>query len=228
LPQTFSDLLNMRYFPIYLDLKDRPVLVVGGGEIAEGKLLQLVDAGAAVRVVSPTLTPTLMAMASDRRIERREGRFEPKDLDGIYLVISATDDQVVNQQVAQLAGERGLLCNVVDQPALCNFITPSLVTRGRLQISVSSGGASPSLTQRVKREIAALIGDEYDGLLELAAEMRREAKERIPDFDRRRSVLHAFVESEALALLRDGRVDDARRIARTLLEQEEQTTGVRK
>jgi siroheme synthase-like protein len=218
----------MRYFPVYLDLQDRPVLVVGGGEIAEGKILQLVEAGGAVHVVSPTLTPRLKAMASDRGIEYRERRFEPSDLDGISLVISATDDQSVNQEVARLAGERGLLCNVVDQPALCNFITPSLVTRGRLQISVSSGGASPSLTQRVKREIAALIGEEYAGLLELAAEMRREVKERIPDFDRRRSVLHAFVESEALDLIRDGRVEDARKIARTLLEQEEQTTGVRK
>lgn len=217
----------MLYFPVYLDLKDRPVLVVGGGEIAEGKLTQLVDAGAAVRLVSPNLTPKLAEMATAGRIEYRERPFEPADLEGVFLVISATDDQAVNQSVATLAAERGLLCNVVDQPALCNFITPSLVTRGRLQISVSSGGASPSLTQRVKREIAGLIGDEYAQLLELASEMRQEAKKRIPDFNRRRAVLHAFVESEALDLIREGRIDDARRLGRQFLEQEEQSTGVR-
>jgi siroheme synthase-like protein len=131
----------------------------------------------------------------------------------------------VNEEVVQLAASRNLLCNVVDQPALCNFITPALVTRGELQISVSTGGGSPSLTQRVKREIGEVIGEEYGELLELAAEMRAEAKRRIPDFERRRRVLHAFVESEAIELLRQGRRDEARSIARTLLDEAEAGEG---
>jgi len=114
--------------------------------------------------------------------------------------------------------ERGALCNVVDQPDLCNFITPALVTRGELQISVSTGGGSPTLTQRVKREVAALIGEEYGVLLELAAEMRAEAKDRIADFERRKEVLRAFVESDALDLIRAGRLDEARALAGRFLE----------
>src|SRR5262249_46658016 len=141
---------------------------------------------------------------------------------GASLVISATDDQAVNEKVARLAEDQRLLCNVVDQPALCNFITPALVTRGNLQISISSGGGSPSLTQRVKREIEGLIGEEYGGLLELAAEMRSEAKRRIESFQRRRRVLHAFVESDALCLLREGKREEARQIAFDLLAREEQ------
>jgi precorrin-2 dehydrogenase/sirohydrochlorin ferrochelatase len=207
----------MRYYPIYLDLEDRPVLVAGGGSIAEGKTRQLVDAGARVRLVSPDLTPGLVELAGQNAIEYRQGRFEPEDLDGVVMVISATDDQSVNEDVARRAAERGLLCNVVDQPLLCNFITPALVTRGRLQISVSTGGGSPSLTQRVKREVGDLIGEEYGELLELAAEMRAEAKSRLSDFERRRRVLHAFVESNALDLLRDGRRDEARQLASALL-----------
>src|SRR5262249_9732212 len=121
-------------------------------------------------------------------------------------------------KVARAARERGTLCNVVDQPDLCNFITPALVTRGELQISVSTGGGSPTLTQRVKREIAAIVGEEYGDLLELAAEMRAEAKDRIADFDRRKEVLRAFVESEALDLIRTGRRDDARALARRFLQ----------
>jgi siroheme synthase-like protein len=210
----------MRYYPIYLDLKDRSVLVVGGGAIAEGKAQQLVDAGARVRVVSPTLTAHLSGLVTRGLIEHDPGRFEKGDLTDVYLVISATDDRAVNEEVARAANERGLLYNVVDQPSLCNFITPALVTRGELQISVSTGGGSPSLTQRVKREVAAVIGEEYGELLEIAAEMRAEAKRRIPDFDRRRKFLHEFVESDAIDLIRMGRHEEARQMAWALLEKQ--------
>jgi siroheme synthase-like protein len=208
----------MRYYPIYLDLKGRDVLVVGGGAIAEGKALQLVEAGARVTVVSPELTESLRAAADSGKITHLGGSFAEGDLNGAYLVISATDDRKVNEKVAKAAKELGLLCNVVDQPDLCNFITPALVTRGRLQISVSTGGGSPTLTQRIKREVAELIGEEYGVLLELATEMRAEAKDRIADFERRKEALRAFVESDALDLIRAGRLDEARALARRFLQ----------
>ncbi|HEY8459732.1 MAG TPA: bifunctional precorrin-2 dehydrogenase/sirohydrochlorin ferrochelatase [Blastocatellia bacterium] len=211
----------MRYYPIYLDLKGRDVLVVGGGAVAEGKALQLVEAGARVTVVSPELTETLREAAGRNEVVYLNGSFTEENLNGMFLVISATNDRKTNERVAHAAAERGLLCNVVDQPDLCNFITPALVTRGKLQISVSTGGASPTLTQRVKREVAALIGDEYGTLLELAAEMRAEAKSRIADFERRKDALRAFVESGAIDLIRAGRIDDARALARRFLQDAE-------
>jgi len=209
----------MRYYPIYLDLKGRDVLVVGGGAVAEGKALQLFEAGARVTVVSPQLTEALRAAADRGEITHLGGSFAEGDLNGMFLVIGATDDRKVNEKVARAARERGTLCNVVDQPDLCNFITPALVTRGELQISVSTGGGSPTLTQRVKREIAALVGEEYGVLLELAAEMRAEAKDRIADFGRRKDVLRAFVESDALELIRAGRRDEARAMASRFLQE---------
>ncbi|MEO6724780.1 MAG: bifunctional precorrin-2 dehydrogenase/sirohydrochlorin ferrochelatase [Blastocatellia bacterium] len=209
----------MRYYPIYLDLKDRAVLVVGGGVIAEGKALQLVEAGARMRLVSPDLTPQLKALVEQEEIEYRQGEFNADDLLGVVLVVSATNDQSVNEAVARLADERGLLCNVVDQPALCNFITPALVTRGDIQISVSTGGGSPSVAQRVKREIGELIGDEYAELLEVAAEMRAEARQLLKAYEVRRQVLQAFVESEAIELLRAGKREEARQLAFDLLRQ---------
>jgi siroheme synthase-like protein len=212
----------MRYYPIYLDLKGRHALVVGGGAIAEGKALQLVEAGARVTVVSPELTEALRAAADRKEITYLNSSFIEENLNGVILVVSATDDRKVNEKVAKAAGERGLLCNVVDQPDLCNFITPALVTRGELQISVSTGGGSPTLTQRVKREVAALIGEEYGELLELAAEMRAEAKERIHDFEQRKDALRAFVESGALDLIRAGKRDEARALARRFLQDAEE------
>src|SRR5215475_4563745 len=208
----------MRYYPIYLDLKGRKALVVGGGAIAEGKALQLNAAGARVTIVSPELTEALRVSVERGEIDHRNGSFIEEDLNGVVLVISATDDRKVNEEVANAAKERGLLCNVVDQPDLCSFITPALVTRGGLQISVSTGGGSPTLTQRVKREVAALVGKEYGVLLELAAEMRAEAKNRIADFDRRKGALRAFVESDALDLIRAGRLDEAYALARRFLQ----------
>ena len=126
----------------------------------------------------------------------------------------------MNESVSRAARERGIWCNVVDRPGLCDFITPALVVRGELQISVSTGGGSPTLAQRVKREIAALIGDEYGELLEIASGMRTEAKESVKDSERRTELLRAFVESEAIDLLREGRSEDARRLAHQLLKGE--------
>jgi precorrin-2 dehydrogenase/sirohydrochlorin ferrochelatase len=163
------------------------------------------------------LTEALRAAADRAEITYLGGSFAEGDLNGMFLVISATDDRKVNEKVAKAARERGALCNVVDQPDLCNFITPALVTRGELQISVSTGGGSPTLTQRVKREVAALIGEEYGVLLEIAAEMRAEAKDRVADFERRKEMLRAFVESDALDLIRAGRLDEARALARRFL-----------
>src|SRR5215470_5547688 len=112
----------MRYYPIYLDLKGRKALVVGGGAIAEGKALQLIAAGARVIIVSPTLTETLRASVDKGEINYFSRDFGEDDLNGVFLVISATDNRNVNEEVAKAAAARGLLFNVVDQPDLCNFI----------------------------------------------------------------------------------------------------------
>jgi siroheme synthase-like protein len=209
----------MRYYPIHLDLRGRDVLVVGGGVIAEGKAQQLISAGARVTVVSPTLTARLSELVNQGVIDYRSGSFIENDLNGVTLVISATDVQAVNEAVARAAAWRRVWCNVVDQPALCSFITPALVTRGELQLSISTGGGSPSVAQRVKREIAEMIGEEYGELLQLAAALRTKARRQLSDFAQRRDLLHSFVESEALELLRAGRRDEAEQIAFDLLHQ---------
>lgn len=207
----------MRYYPIHLDLQERPVLVVGGGVIAEGKAEQLIAARAQVRVVSPTLTARLAEWHAQGLLTWREGKFDESDLDGIVLVISATDDQTTNKTVAQAADARGLLYNIVDQPALCSFITPALVTRGELQISISTGGGSPTVAQLVKQRIAETIGEEYGELLRLSAQLRTGLRARGVGYDERRDLLKAFVAAEVLALLRAGRVTEAEQLAQAVL-----------
>ncbi|MBI3652842.1 MAG: bifunctional precorrin-2 dehydrogenase/sirohydrochlorin ferrochelatase [Acidobacteria bacterium] len=207
----------MKYYPIYLDLQGRLAVVIGGGKIAQGKVEQLLQAGAVVRLVSPELTAPLRELATAGKFEYRRANFSPEALEGALLVISATDSQTVNEAVAHAAAERRVLCNVVDQPALCNFITPAVVARGALQISISTGGDSPSLAQRVKREVADLIGEEYGELLEIAADLRRQVHRSMHEYERRRELLRAFIESEALDLLRQGRREQAEDLAHQLL-----------
>jgi siroheme synthase-like protein len=209
----------MSYYPINLNLQDRAVLVVGGGNVAQGKVEQLIKTGAQIFLVSPELTARLSALVDSGIIRYRRGKFSPDDLNTMMLVISATSCQMTNEMVAQAASERGLLCNIVDQPALCNFITPAVVERGRLQISISTGGGSPSLAQRVKREVATLINEDYGDLLDIVAALRSEAHRLIPDYEGRRELLRAFVESEALELLREGRREDAEHLARKMLRE---------
>ena len=207
----------MRYFPIHLDLIGRLVVVVGGGKVAEGKARQLVEAQARVRIVSPDVTSWLAEKIASGVVAHTCRAFAPSDLDGAHLVITATNDRAVNEQVLAAARERSIWCNSVDQTDLCDFITPALIERGGIQIGVSSSGESPVLAQRVKREIENVIGLEYGKLLELAASMRVRAKSIIPDFETRRDVLRSFVESEALDLIRAGEDEKANAIAQKLL-----------
>ena len=207
----------MRYYPICLDLQNRPVLIVGGGLIAEGKALQILEANANLHLVSPTLTETLRQKVGQGIISYRLGEFTATDLDGKVLIISATNVQAVNEAVAQAAKARGVLCNVVDQPALCDFITPTLVIRGDLQIAISSSGKSPTVALRVKREISELIGEEYQTLLEITAALRAEFRQVTPDYNTRRDFLKSFVDSAALDLIRVGKVEEARDLASKML-----------
>jgi phosphoadenosine phosphosulfate reductase len=207
----------MRYYPIHLDMKGRNAVVIGGGSIAEAKIVPLVGAGAIIKVVSPELTPKLSELARRNEIVHVERAFEESDLDGASLVISATDNRTLNEQVSAAARRSSIWCNVVDQPDICDFITPALVERGDLQIGISTAGGSPVLAQRVKREVAELVTAEYGELLTLAAEMRARAKQAVPDFTERRDLLRAFVESDALDLLRVGKRNAAQAIADRLL-----------
>ena len=177
----------------------------------------MVEANANVHIVSPMLTETLRQKVAQELITYRQGEFTATDLEGKVLIVSATNIQAVNEVVAQAANARGLLCNVVDQPALCNFITPTIVTRGDLQIAISSSGKSPTVALRIKREISKLIGEEYQTLLEITAELRAEFRQVTPDYNTRRDFLKSFVDSEALELIRAGKVEETKILASKML-----------
>jgi len=164
------------YFAAFLDLRGRRCLVVGGGEIGERKARALLACGAQVTVVSPTATRGLAALALEGRIVERRRSFRRADLRGCALVVAATGDPAVDDAVAALARRARVLVNVVDRPESCDFILPSVLRRGELQIAVSTGGRSPALAREIRRRLEPLFGPEYAELVARTGQARRAAR----------------------------------------------------
>ncbi|MGE5687754.1 MAG: uroporphyrinogen-III C-methyltransferase [Gemmatimonadota bacterium] len=192
------------YYPVLLDLRGRRAVVVGGGAVAEGKVGPLVDAGADVTVVAPSLTPGLALRAREGGVAHVARAYAPGDLDGAWIVIAATDDPDVNHVVHAEAESRGVLVNVVDDPPYCGFILPSILRRGELVVAVSTSGNAPALAVRIRERIERELGDEYARFLTLAGALRKPLAEKYPDFQVRKRLWYRLVDSDVLALLRAG------------------------
>lgn len=177
----------MALLPIFLDVNDKPCLVVGGGDTAVRKIASLCRAGAKVRVISPQLDERLDELASTDTIEHLGRVFSDDDLDGSYLVIAATDDRAVNQRVSQLARERAIPVNVVDEPRECSFIMPSVIDRSPVVVAISTSTASPVLARLLRSRLESMIPAGYGRLGELCGRYRGAVKARFSDKrDRRR------------------------------------------
>lgn len=161
------------YYPVFLHIKGRRCVVVGGGEVAQRKAEALLEAGARVRVIAPSLTPRLAEMAAAGAVEAEPRPYISGDLKGAFLTIAATDNAETNALVTREARRRRVLLNVVDQPRACSFIVPSVVRRGELVLAISTGGLSPALARKVREELEAYLGPEYALLARVVGRVRR-------------------------------------------------------
>ena len=176
----------MDYLPIFFDIRKQPCIVVGGGEVAMRKCAILLRAGARVTVIAPSLHAAFEADLAAARIAHRAGEFRAEDLAGVVLAVAATDDDAVNRAVAAAARAARIPVNVVDQPALCSFIMPSIIDRKPVIVAVSSGGASPVLARLLRARLETLIPSGYGRLAALAAVFRDQVKARFKPLERRR------------------------------------------
>jgi precorrin-2 dehydrogenase/sirohydrochlorin ferrochelatase len=190
------------YYPLFLDLTQRCCLVVGGGTVAERKVQGLLEAGAEVVVVSPTLTEALRAWAGDSLLTYLPRAFRDEDVKGCALVIAATGDVEVNAHVAKTARHFGIWVNVVDTPAVCDFIAPAVVRRGALQIAISTGGRSPMLAKRLRQGLEALIGAEYGELADILGAMRTSVRYRGEPSEVWHAVFKRVIDASGLPLLK--------------------------
>ena len=186
----------MRYYPAFLDLQGKPCVVVGGGGIAWRKVKALRACGARVTVVSPEVVRPLAGMARRQEIVWRRRRFRPGDVDAACLVVAATDDQRVNRAVFARASLRRRLVNVVDQPALCSFIVPSIMSRGALTIAISTGGASPALSKWLRRDLTARYGPRFARVLERMRAWRAQVHRRHASPRQRKQALETLLHRE--------------------------------
>ena len=218
-------MLDTPFYIACLKLSGRRCLVVGGGEIGLEKVEGLLACDGDVTVIAPEAGPELELLASEGSIrwERREYA-GPGDLEGIFMVIAATDDSEVNISVYDDAERRAMLVNVVDVPPLCNFILPAIVRSGPLAIAISTAGASPALAKRMKREIEAQFGASYARLAVLLNEARGWAKGTLPTYQDRKQFFEGIVngDPDPIALLREGEEG----AVRELIAQAQQAHGL--
>ena len=197
-------------FPLFADQRGRAVLVVGGGVVARRKIEALLEAGADVSVVALQLVSELDEWVRTGRLRRRAMTFDPAQLEGVWLVIAASDDAMVNRAVAEAAAARGIFANVVDDVALSSVHVPARVRRGRLQIAISSGGAAPALARRLRERLDAELDDSLEALVDLLARERARIRWRFPQPGKRRQFFEQLLEGDVPRWLRSGNQAQAR------------------
>lgn len=208
----------MNGYPLTLvNLHQARCIVIGGGEVAARKVAALQEAGAQPVVISPVLCPALEQQAACGSIHVLRRVYQQDDLEGARLVIAATDDPRVNEAVWREAEARGCLVNVVDDPPHCNFYVPATVRRGSLTISISTGGACPSLSRRIREELDEEFDAAYEPYLMLLGELRPLIREQVPTLVLRKAAWQALLNADILDLIRAGADESARHRAYEIL-----------
>ena len=211
----------MRYFPLFLDLAGKPVLLVGGGEVAARKFALLKDAGATITVVAPALSAELRGELENGAFVHLARGFADADIEGMWLVVAATDDRAVNAAAAAAANAARIPCNVVDDRELSSFIMPAIIDRSPVQIAVSTGGTSPVLARLIRERLETLLDGSLGTLAEFADRWRETVKRKFSDLGARRRFLSWMLTGPVAASLRAGRTEQAEDLTRKALETED-------
>ncbi|HYF92566.1 MAG TPA: bifunctional precorrin-2 dehydrogenase/sirohydrochlorin ferrochelatase [Symbiobacteriaceae bacterium] len=207
----------MGLYPVGLEVGGQECLVVGGGAVAERKVQSLLEAGARVTVIAPDLAPVLVAQADAGAVRWLPRAYRPGDAAGFMLVIAASDDEAANRFVSLEARSRLTPVNVVDRPELCSFTVPAVVRQDSLTVAVWTGGQSPMLARRIREELQAQFGPEYGEWLAFLGSLRPRLAAAVPDQSRRQAIYEALVYSDALDLVRQGRLDEVASRAEALI-----------
>lgn len=209
----------MDYLPLFHNIRGHKCLVVGGGEVALRKIRLLLGAGGKVHVVAPRICPELEALGTDGIVHLHRKSFHPNDMVGALLIVAATDNATVNEQVSRWARERNIPVNVVDSPALCSVIFPAIIDRSPVQIAIGTGGAAPVLARLLRGKIEALIPAAYGKLAKLAQTFRPLVKEKLPEENSRRKFWETVFEGAVAEAVFKGNEAEAEAQLANLLAQ---------
>lgn len=209
--------LSLNHYPINLQLKNKYAVIVGGGVVAERKLFKLIETGANTTIVSPMLTGNIKRIVSEGKVHWKNKFFSKEDISKAFLVIAATNLKYINRQVYEACHEHQLI-NVVDDPNLSNFILPSTLHRGKLSISVSTSGASPSLAKKIIGELSEQFDDTYEDYIDFLGLCRIKVQEEIEDAAVRRRILQRLLDTDFLQLSRTNCHQQRQRLFQELLQ----------
>ncbi len=191
----------MDYYPLFLDLKNKHVLVIGGGAIALEKIQNLLKAGAKITVIAPSISPPILRF--NRRITFIHRAFQPNDIQTHYtLIFSATGDSKLNKTVSTLCKENRILCNAVDDPNFCHFIVPSIFRRGRITVAISTGGVSPTLAKDIKFKLKTWIDQDYTRLTRWLVGLRPKLKKSVSTLEKRKEFWTHFYAQNPIKILK--------------------------
>ena len=191
----------MRYYPAMLDINDRKCLVIGGGSVGLRKTKTLVECGAKVIVISLNADPELEAMAQKKIITLSRASYEANNLEGVFLVIGATDDEKLNAKISADANKKNILCNIADQPKVCNFILPSIVQQKDLVISISTSGKSPAFAKKLRKDLEKQFGPEYGIFLDLMGAIRKKLLAQAHAPEQHKPLFNQLIDGNLLNLL---------------------------
>lgn len=207
----------MKYYPVFLDIKDKKCVIVGGGEVAARKAERLLDCGAEVFVISPKLAPELAALEAKDLICHVATEYMDYFINDAALVIGATDDEEINARISRDARAKGIPVNIVDDPKKCDFILPALVQRGDLAIAIGTGGKSPALARHLREELELKYGSEYELFLEILGKLRvRMAKNE----GKGRDWFNALLEAGILDFIKNKETDKVKEIVKQITGEE--------
>jgi precorrin-2 dehydrogenase/sirohydrochlorin ferrochelatase len=204
----------MRYYPIFVNLAHKDCLVVGAGQVGRRKIERLVECGArSVLVVDPAEPADDFAELFERpEVEYAQRSFEDADLDGKFIVIASTSSEELNWRISRLCDERSILCNIVDQPEKCSFIVPAIFNEGDLTLAVSTGGASPALAKKIRRDLNDYFGQHYAIFLAIMSRLRPMILDQGWSTSDNTEIFRRLVESDLMQALEDDDIQEVRRI----------------
>ena len=198
----------MRYYPIHLDIQNRNCLVVGGGGVGTRKVDNLLKCGARVTVVSPEISAKLQDLSKTESLTLRFRPYRTADIENMFLVIGATDNEALNQQISRDAEARHTLCNIADRPEVCNFILPSIVRRDDLVITISTSGRSPALAKKLRKKLDRQFGKEYGDFLKLMGAIRKKLLSQAHEPEAHKPLFEQLIDSDLLDLIRDAKTEE--------------------
>ncbi len=207
----------MRYYPVYLDMRERKALVVGGGAVGSRKAQTLLRAGARVTVVSPQASEDIRTLAAEGRLTWHPRPYCASDLEDMFLVFGATDDPELDRRIQADAEQGHVLCNFAAQPDRGQFILPSIVERGDLLVSISTCGQSPAVARRLRRELEDRFGEEYAPFLQLMGAVRAWLVKREHAPEDHRALFNRLIDGGLLALVKAGDREDIDALLRSVL-----------